>query len=280
MESNSDWVGSEGHLLPRGARCEARYRRPRCVHAHSRADPQRHPPPRCRAGSSSSRRPTWSFRSGPRSRRPGRRRRRGRRSGPAPGRPVAPAPGQRGDAGVPRGGERPPGGLWPGRVPAQHVQRRGLPAVARNRCLGDDTVSADSLLATLGSVGRAVSRDEARPVLTGILSVRRGQARDGGDRLLPALVQGDAGRGQRSGDRGDRPGACARGAQSPGQRRRHARARRPGEPGALRGRRHLADDAPHRGPVPEVRRAAAEGVHPRGGDCRATSCSRSFAARR
>src|SRR2546423_14838675 len=31
------------------------------------------------------------------------------------------------------------------------------------------TVSADALLETLGSVGRAVSRDEARPVLTGIL---------------------------------------------------------------------------------------------------------------
>jgi DNA polymerase III subunit beta len=31
------------------------------------------------------------------------------------------------------------------------------------------TVSADALLATLASVGRAVSRDEARPVLTGIL---------------------------------------------------------------------------------------------------------------
>src|SRR5581483_1641933 len=31
------------------------------------------------------------------------------------------------------------------------------------------TVSADALLETLASVGRAVSRDEARPVLTGIL---------------------------------------------------------------------------------------------------------------
>jgi DNA polymerase III subunit beta len=38
------------------------------------------------------------------------------------------------------------------------------------------TVGAESLLATVGSVGRAVSRDEARPVLTGIL-VRFGEGK-------------------------------------------------------------------------------------------------------
>ena len=143
------------------------------------------------------------------------------------------------------------------------------------------TVSADALLDTLSAVGRAVSRDEARPVLTGHpRQVRRGQAGHGGDRLVPALVQGDAGRGRGAGPGGDRPCARARRGTPPRDRRRHTRARRPGEPGALRGRRNVADD-----------RAASRASSRRSTSCgrrssrtrsrsRARSCSTSFAAPR
>ena len=44
-----------------------------------------------------------------------------------------------------------------------------FPRLPETDASATSTVSADALLETLGAVGRAVSRDEARPVLTGIL---------------------------------------------------------------------------------------------------------------
>ena len=52
---------------------------------------------------------------------------------------------------------------------AEHVQPRGLPAPARARRDPDVHVDRESLLETIGRVARAASRDESRPVLTGIL---------------------------------------------------------------------------------------------------------------
>ena len=70
------------------------------------------------------------------------------------------------------------------------------------------------------SRGRA-SRDESRPVLTGILVRFEGrQARDGGDRLVPALRQGDRARARRPRARGDHPGAGAGRARPARGRRR------------------------------------------------------------
>ena len=127
------------------------------------------------------------------------------------------------------------------------------------------TLDADALLETLACVGRAVSRDEARPVLTGIL-VRFGDGKlvmsatdsyrlsykerpvEGPSPELEAIV----------------PARALEELRRLIDRRRDDRARRPGEPGRLRRRRHLADHAPHRRPVPEVRRAPAEGVQARG----------------
>ena len=73
------------------------------------------------------------------------------------------------------------------------------------------TVDRDALLDTVARVSRSASRDESRPVLTGHpRPLRARQARDGGDRLVPALGEGDGARGRGAGARGDHPGARAR----------------------------------------------------------------------
>ena len=54
------------------------------------------------------------------------------------------------------------------------------------------TVDAEALLETVAQVSRSASRDESRPVLTGILArFEPGQARDGRDGLVPARREGD-----------------------------------------------------------------------------------------
>ncbi len=96
-----------------------------------------------------------------------------------------------------------------GSTPTAPRTSRDFPTPMRRRRL---TVDTDTLLATLASVGRAVSRDEARPVLTGILM------RFGDGKLVMAATDSYRlsyketpidGNGARA--RGDRPGACARG---------------------------------------------------------------------
>jgi DNA polymerase-3 subunit beta len=72
-------------------------------------------------------------------------------------------------------------------------------------------VDRETLLETVARVSRSASRDESRPVLTGVLMrFEPRQARDGRDRFVPAVGQGDADRGLRARAGGDRPGACAR----------------------------------------------------------------------
>ena len=200
-------------MLAGRARRRARARRPRRVDAHVGADPRRHPAHAPRAGGSRSPRPTWSCRcarsldaevegEGARRRpRPAARRaraaaaRRARsRSSTAPRRACC-------ASSAARTARR-----------LQHVQRRGLPAAARrstrrtlhsvDRAALLETVSRVSALRVAGRVAPGADR-HPRPL-------RGRQARDGRDRLVPALREGDADRGRPAGARGDRPGARAR----------------------------------------------------------------------
>ena len=92
------------------------------------------------------------------------------------------------------------------------------------------TVPAAAFVETINRVARSASRDETRPILTGILVSASGVgAADGRDRLLPPERQGDEARGAaRRRLRGQRPGARAAGARAdrPGRRRRGAHASR------------------------------------------------------
>ncbi len=119
------------------------------------------------------------------------------------------------------------------------TQRRGLPAAARGR---PAAAALDrrrrAARAPSARVGRAASRDESRPVLTGVL-VRF----EGGKLVMAATdsyrlsVQGDVARGRRARPRGDRAGTGARRALAHRAGRRRARARRAREPGRVRRRR-------------------------------------------
>ena len=92
-------------------------------------------------------------------------------------------------------------------------------------------IEAGALLETIDKVGRAASRDESRPVLTGILVRFEGRkARHGRDRLVSARGQGDPAHRRWPGPRGDHPGASASGARPYRGRERGRRARRPREP--------------------------------------------------
>ena len=76
-------------------------------------------------------------------------------------------------------------------------------------------VDRELLLGTIARVSRSASRDESRPVLTGIfVELRGGQARDGRDRLLPARGQGDRRARAAPRPRGDHPGPGAPGARA------------------------------------------------------------------
>ena len=120
------------------------------------------------------------------------------------------------------------------------------------------SVERESLLETIGRVARAASKDESRPVLTGVLvqftagkivmaatdSYRlavKETALEGSVPELEAIV----------------PGPRAAGARAHRRHRRRDPDRRPREPGAVHRRRDLADDAPDRRPVPELPPAAA-----------------------
>ena len=143
----------------------------------------------------------------------GRRRRRGRRPRQAARRPGAAAARERGDDRVPAGGGHRADRLGLVQLPAAHVYSAEdfprLPAVDAQL----HAIDREALLETVDRVARSASRDESRPVLTGILvRFEAGQARDGRDRLVPALGQGDAARRGRAGARGDHPGPRAHGA--------------------------------------------------------------------
>ena len=145
--------------------------------------------------------------------------------------------------------------------------------------VGTFTVDRESLLDTVSRVARSASRDESRPVLTGILvrfeagklvmaatdsyrlSVKETELE--GDvpeleAIIPARALAELGRIAQAGDT--------------------RRARRAREPGRLRRGRRLADDASDRRAVPELQAAAAGGLRARRRRCRAASCSTSCAA--
>ena len=160
---------------------------------------------------SSSRRPTWSSRSGHALDATGRRRRSSGRAGQAASstcRGCCRKARSRSSTARRRTSCR---SVRPGGVPAEHLQRRGLPASARIRRFADDTVDAASLLATIarrrprGVTRRGAARPHGHPG-----PVRRGEADHGRDRLVPALVQGDTDRGRGAGARSDRAGSSAR----------------------------------------------------------------------
>ena len=148
----------------------------------------------------------------------GRRRRRGdgRRPGPAAARhrPRAARVGRLDRASARGVGARDHERL--GELPHPHVLGRGLPAPARPR--GGSRSSRSTASAArddrAGS-SRSASRDESRPVLTGIfVELRARQARDGRDGLLPARGQGDRRSEPAARARGDHPGPRAPGARA------------------------------------------------------------------
>ena len=154
------------------------------------ADPRRHPAARRRRRAASRRDRHGALAAHARSRRRSRARASVVVPGPPARRPRAAAAGRRGDDRAPRRGERRPhrrAGTASYR--AAHLQRRGLPAAARDRRgRGLHRRRARRCSRPCRAVARSASRDESRPVLTGILvRFEAGQARDGGDRLVPAL---------------------------------------------------------------------------------------------
>ena len=145
-------------------------------------------------------------------------------------------------------------------LPPPHASRRGLSAIpgARSRTARD--APGGRLRRDRRKVAGSASRDETRPVLTGILVSASGRgAADGRNRFLPTERQGDDARGAaRAAIRGQRPGPGAAGADAD----RGADAAPieltvsvASEPGRLRARDHpvLAAD---RRPVPELPPAA------------------------
>ena len=193
--------------------------------------------------------------------------RRGRRSRPPARRPRAAAARGRRDARAAGGGGGARGHVRLGELPPAHVQRRGLPAAARRRERADFTVDRAAFLETVARVARAASRDESRPVLTGILvrfeggklvmaatdsyrlAVKETELETEGAPELEAIVPARA------------LAELARIAADADE----LRARRAGEPRRLQRRRRLADDAPHRRAVPELQAAAPRDVRARGG---------------
>ena len=145
--------------------------------------------------------------------------------------------------------------LQPGGLPRAARRRQGAAGPGRPRGGSGDGRPGRACCLT-GRVQAGADR-RAR-------SLRAGEARDGRDRLVPAERQGDRGRGRDARPRGDRPGACAGGARADRAGRRRARARGPREqPGRLRHRRRLADDAPDRRAVPRLQAAVARDVRAR-----------------
>ncbi len=148
-------------------------------------------------------------------------------------------------------------------LPPAHAARRGLPDAARRRRPRHASRCPPARSSTtISRVARSASRDETRPVLTGILDVRlRPGAAHGRDRLLPPERQGDraARRRCRAASRRTCPARALQELARIAQQRRAelARRQRRAEPGRLRARRHRALLAADRRPVPELPPAAA-----------------------
>ena len=84
-----------------------------------------------------------------------------------------------------------------GELPAAHVRAEDFPRLPEVDPDRAARVDREALLETIARVSRSASRDESRPVLTGHPRPLRGrQARDGRDRLLPAVGEGDRARGR------------------------------------------------------------------------------------
>ena len=188
-------------------------------------------------------------------------RRRGRRGRPreAARRPGAASARERGHARVPAGGGRRAGHVRGVLLAAEHVQRRGLPAAAEHstrRCTRVDRACAardDGACRDARVAGRVAPGAHRHP-----RSLRGRHARHGRDRLVPDVRQGDGARA-RPGPELEAiiPARALQELAGIGGDSETDRARRAGEPRGLRHRRRLADDAPHRRPVPELPAAAA-----------------------
>ena len=160
-------------------------------------------------------------------------------------------------------------------TPTRARTSRASPRSTPTRC----TVDRDALVETIARVGRSASRDESRPVLTGILvrfepgkivmaatdSYRLAVKETPVTGTLPELEAIIPARALQELAR------IAAGADD--VQLGHA-----GEPRRVRRRRHVADHAAHRRPVPELPPAAARAVRARARRCRARRCSTSSAA--
>ena len=173
------------------ARREAPGRRPGRLDADERPDPRRH-------HAAGGRRPAAlgatdmeiSLRVS--LERTGRGRGRRRRSGAPARRHRAAAAGRRGDARAPGGGGVAQLTCGSASYSLHTYGPEDFPRLPEIDPDSAFSVEREAFLDTIARVGRSASRDESRPVLTGDpRSLRGGQARDGGDRLLPAQRQGD-----------------------------------------------------------------------------------------
>ena len=143
------------------------------------------------------------------------------------------------------------------------------------------TMPAPAFVETIARVARSASRDETRPILTGILVSASGDelrmvATDSyrlsvkETRLEPLLP---------GGFEANVPARALEELGPSGPRRRRADPhRRAREPGRLRGRRRRPLVAPHRRSVPELPPAAARGLRARAAGQPPRSCSRSSGA--
>ena len=240
-------------------------RRARRLDPHRGARPRRHPAARGGRASSTSPRPTWRSRCAPRVDAQVAGRGHGRRARPAAARHRALAARRRGhDRAQAR--RRPSSSSPPARRPTGSTRTRprtsrACPTSTTARCTRS---SARRSSRRSRRVSRSASRDESRPVLTGILvRFEPGKLVMAATDSYRLAVKETPVSGTLPGARGDHPGTRAAGARAHRGRRRRGAARRAGEPRRLRRRRHVADDAPHRRPVPELPPAAAGAVRAR-----------------
>ena len=166
-------------------------------------------------------------------------------------------------------------------VAAQHLRAEDFPRLPDRRRAAARDRAARRCSTRSQRVSRAASRDESRPVLTGILvrfeggqltmaatdsyrmAVKETELASAGaelEAIIPARALDELGRIAAGAD--ERPA------------RRQREPRRSSAPAAL------ADDAADRRAVPELRAAAAGDASTSSSTCRAASCSRSSAARR
>ena len=244
---------------------EARDRRPRCLDAHGGARARRHPAARRGGQACISPPPTWRCRCA----------RRSRRRSPVKAPWSFPAgccstsrarcpDSEVDDRAPPRGGRRRRVTAGTAKYRLHTYSAEDFPRLPEIDAATLHAVDRDALVETIARVGRSASRDESRPVLTGILvrfepgkivmaatdSYRLAVKETPVDGTLPELEAIIPARALQE---------LARIAAGADERA----ARRAGEPRRVRRRRHLADDAPHRRPVPELPPAAAGAVRAR-----------------